>query len=194
MKRLLMVCGVVFTLIQLQGCIGLLAAGATGTAIMVTDPRTTEQQLADQRIELKASEIIGEAPFNTDAAHFNVVSFYSKELLVGQTLDTELVSQLVAKLKQIKGVKKIYNQVRYVAPVGVAQISEDALITTRVKTALLGDQDVPSNAIKVVTENSEVFLMGTVTSEQAQSATETARNISGVAQVIVAFDISQEEE
>lgn len=194
MKRLLMVCGVVFTLMQLQGCIGLLAAGATGTAIMVTDPRTTEQQLADQRIELKASEIIGEKPFNIDTAHFNVVSYYSKVLVVGQTLDTNLVNELVAKIKKIKGVNKIYNQVRYVAPVGIAQISVDTLLTTRVKTALLADKDVPSNSIKVVSENSEVFLLGTVTEGQAQSATKIARNVSGVAQVIVAFDFVQPEE
>ncbi|OXX49500.1 BON domain-containing protein, partial [Vibrio sp. V11_P1A41T118] len=45
--------------------------------------------------------------------------------------------------------------------------------------------------IKVITENREVFLLGYVSAEQANLASDIARNISGVKQVIKAFQYSE---
>lgn len=190
MRHLLVIFGVIFSLMQLQGCVGLFAAGVAGTAVIVTDPRTADQQMADQRIEMEVDKILGRAPFDTEKVHFNVVSYYGKVLLVGQTLDTNLPTQLVVEIKKIEGVKKVYNQIRQIEPVGLGQISSDTFLTTKVKTALLTVKDIKSNSIKVLTENNEVFLLGVVTRAQAKLARDAARNVSGVTQVIDAFDFS----
>jgi len=42
--------------------------------------------------------------------------------------------------------------------------------------------------IKVITEHGEVFLMGLVTQQEGNLAAELARNVSGVKQVIKAFE------
>lgn len=61
------------------------------------------------------------------------------------------------------------------------------MITTKVKSALLTDSELNGVKVKVITEDSEVFLFGYVTAEQANRATDIARNISGVKQVIKGF-------
>jgi hypothetical protein len=47
--------------------------------------------------------------------------------------------------------------------------------------------------VKVITEDSDVFLFGYVTPEQSERATEIARNISGVKQVIKGFQYGDEK-
>ena len=55
-------------------------------------------------------------------------------------------------------------------------------------------KDLQSTAFKVITENSVVFLMGRVTSREAQRATDIARSVGGVTKVVRVFDIITEEE
>jgi osmotically-inducible protein OsmY len=74
------------------------------------------------------------------------------------------------------------------APLGVPEISNDSWITTKVKSALLAESELNGVKVKVITEDKEVFLFGYVTEAQAKKATEIARNISGVKQVIRAFE------
>ena len=61
------------------------------------------------------------------------------------------------------------------------------------KSALLANSELNGIKVKVITEDSEVFLLGLVSREHADIATEVARNISGVKQVIRAFEYGEEE-
>jgi osmotically-inducible protein OsmY len=45
-----------------------------------------------------------------------------------------------------------------------------------------------ANHVKVVTENSIVYLMGYVTQKEADTAVEIARNVSGVTTVVKVFE------
>jgi osmotically-inducible protein OsmY len=68
------------------------------------------------------------------------------------------------------------------------------VITGQVKAAFLDAKDLQSNAVKVVTERGVVYLMGRVTTREAQRATDIARGVSGVAKVVRVFeDISEDE-
>ena len=106
---------------------------------------------------------------------------------MGQASNQDLLNQFVAKTKELKGVEKIHNQVRIKAPLSVGQISHDSWITTKVKSALLTNGELNGIKVKVITEDKEVFLLGYVSPEQADIAVDVARNISGVKQVIKAF-------
>jgi len=46
----------------------------------------------------------------------------------------------------------------------------------------------PANLVKIVTENSVVYLMGLVTKEEAEAAVDIARNTSGVTKVVKVFE------
>jgi len=54
---------------------------------------------------------------------------------------------------------------------------------------MLFADNFPSGKIKVVTENSEVFLLGLVSQDEADKAAEIARNVDGVTRVIKVFEI-----
>ena len=61
-------------------------------------------------------------------------------------------------------------------------------LVSKIKTKLLADKRVDGLHIDVAVENSEVFLMGLVSESEADIAVEIARNVSGVTQVIKAFE------
>ena len=69
--------------------------------------------------------------------------------------------------------------------------SNDTWITSKVRADMLGTKNFDSTKVKVVTENSEVFLIGLVTRQEGDQAVEIARHVSGVKQVIKAFEFAQ---
>ena len=62
-------------------------------------------------------------------------------------------------------------------------------ITTKVKTVLLAASDVPSLRVKVVTENSVVYLMGLLTPEEADRTAKATADIEGVERVVRLFEL-----
>ena len=73
--------------------------------------------------------------------------------------------------------------------------SNDKYLTTKVRTRILTtaifkkEKNVKSNRIKVVTDNSTVFLLGIVNRGQAEIATKIARETSGVQKVVTLWEI-----
>lgn len=65
--------------------------------------------------------------------------------------------------------------------------SSDTWITTKIRSQLLGSDQVKSSNVKVTTENGEVFLLGLVTPQEAQAAADVASRVSGVKHVTTAF-------
>ena len=57
-----------------------------------------------------------------------------------------------------------------------------------VKTALFHAENVDHLRIKVVTERAHVYLMGLVSTEEADAAAQAARSINGVARVVKVFE------
>lgn len=91
-------------------------------------------------------------------------------------------------IKNIPAIKKVHNQIRISSNVGMTTKTFDTWLTSKVKAMLLTDENISGTNIKVVTENSEVFLMGLVQQTEGNKAVDIARNISGVAKVIKVFE------
>jgi osmotically-inducible protein OsmY len=69
--------------------------------------------------------------------------------------------------------------------------SNDTFITSKVKTRFVTENRFPANLVKVVTENSVVYLMGIVTNEEAEAAVDIARNTDGVTKVVKVFEYTK---
>ena len=69
--------------------------------------------------------------------------------------------------------------------------SGDTLITTKVKTKLIVEKNLDGTHVKVVTENGVVYLMGLLNREDADKATEIARQTGGVQKVVKLFQYSE---
>ncbi|TQV89815.1 BON domain-containing protein [Aliikangiella coralliicola] len=177
----------------LSGCTSLIIAGAATGAAASQDRRTLPTQLEDQNIELKAFNALFENEELWEGTNISVVSFNSTVLLVGQAPTVALKQKAGDEINKIAKVHKVLNQIRVAAPVSFFASRNDEYITTKVKSSMLFTDDFPSSKIKVVTENSEVFLMGLVTEQEAAKAVEVARNVSGVTKVIKAFEYLEPE-
>ncbi len=181
---------ILLTMFSLSGCAGLFIAGAATTANIVTDTRTTKEIWQDNNIEFEIAALGNKAPFK---GQVRVVasSYNGTVVLMGQAPTQALVNDLESKARDVEGVKNVHNQIKLKKPLSVTEISNDSWITTKVKSALLTDSELNGVKVKVITEDSEVFLFGYVTAAQANRATDIARNISGVKQVIKGFQYGE---
>ena len=66
--------------------------------------------------------------------------------------------------------------------------TNDSLLTMKVKTAMIFDENTEANRIKVVTENGVVYLMGLLTRNEADAAVTTARDVFGVQKIVKVFE------
>lgn len=69
-------------------------------------------------------------------------------------------------------------------PSKIARAVDDAALTTKVKSALVGDASVNGGDISVSSSAGEVTLSGTVPAEQITKADAIARSVEGVTEVI----------
>ena len=178
--------------LSLSGCAGIFIAGAATTANLVTDTRTTEQIWNDNNIEFEVAAITNKQPYRGNV-RITASSYRGSVVLMGQATTDSERRAFESQAKQVAGVESIHNQVRIKEPLTISAISNDSWITTKVKSALLANARLNGINVKVITEDSEVFLLGVVSREHADIVTEVTRNVSGVKQVIRAFEYSEEE-
>jgi osmotically-inducible protein OsmY len=67
--------------------------------------------------------------------------------------------------------------------------SHDTWITTKVKSKLLASSDTPGTRVKVVTENSVVYLMGLLTEEEADRVSLEAGEVNSARRVVQLFEL-----
>jgi len=173
---------------QLQGCAAAVVGGAAVGTSVALDRRTTGVYVSDQEIELNAMDRLGKAyPAKTNS--ISATSYNKQVLLTGQVQDDATRSGAAKLVKAIPDVRTVFDELS-VGPVASFSINaSDSTVTSNVKARMLGDDRVPSNNIKVVTESGVVYLMGLVTQAEAQAATAVASSSSGVVKVVTLFEI-----
>lgn len=177
----------------LSACAPILVGGAVvGSALMVSDRRTSGAVVEDQGIENKANtrtqQTIGER------GHVNVTSYNRILLLTGEVPSESDRAAVEAALVSIENLRHVINELAVAPNSSMTQRSNDALITSKVKASFVDARDIFANAYKVVTERGVVYLMGRVTEREATRAVEIARGVGGVAKVIRVFEIISENE
>ncbi|MBC7437191.1 MAG: BON domain-containing protein [Bdellovibrionales bacterium] len=176
----------------LPGCIPLLAGGAVMTGMAATDRRTSGAQIEDEGIELRASSRVREA--FVERVHINITSYNRQVLLTGE-VPTEQEKQAVeALVSRVPNVRSTLNELAVLGNTTLPQRSSDALVTGKVKASLVDAKDLYANAFKVVTERGVVYLMGRVTTREAERATAITRSVGGVQRVVRILELITEEE
>ncbi|NMP15751.1 MULTISPECIES: BON domain-containing protein [unclassified Thalassotalea] len=176
------------SLTMLQGCAAAIIAGVGAGAASVNDRRTIGAQVDDQTIEVKAYTLIADNSELDDVTRVQITSLNGTVLVVGQAPNQNIRNKVIATIKDIQGIRKLHNQIRIGNTTTIGTRTNDTWLTTKVKTELLASDKLDGTAIKVITEDSEVFLMGMVNANEANIAVEIVRNINGVARVYKAFE------
>jgi osmotically-inducible protein OsmY len=177
-------------LFLLAGCVPVIiaAVGATAGGAIIYDKRSSAVILQDQDISNQALVLLNADPALKGNGRVAVATFNHVVLLVGQFETEALKQKAYEDVRQVHGIRRIYNQIE-ISPVLTAwDQSGDAWITSKVKTAMVAKPGLSSSQIKVVTENKAVYLMGLVTPRQAQLATDVARTVNGVRKVVQVFE------
>ena len=177
----------------LGACAPLLIGGAmVGGSMMVTDRRTSGTQLEDQGIEMRAAKRADEAV--GERGHINVTSYNRLVLITGEVPTEADKAAVELAVARVENVRSVVNELAIGSATSIGNRSNDMLLTSKVKASMVDAKDVLTNAYKVVTERSVVYLMGRVSEREAGRATSIARGVSGVTKVVRVFEIVSEAE
>jgi osmotically-inducible protein OsmY len=177
----------------LAGCAPLIVGtAAVGTALVVTDRRSSGAQVDDETIEVRAGMRLKDAL--GDRVHINVSSYNRQVLLTGEAPTEAMKQQAEQVVARVENVKGVVNEIGVMAPTSLTQRSNDTLITGKVRASFVDASDLQTSAFRVVTERGNVYLMGRVSAREADRATAIARQISGVQRVVRIFEVLSPEE
>ena len=157
-----------------------------------TDRRTIGAHVDDKGIEWRVASIIKER-FG-DRAHVNVPSFNRNVLLTGEIHDESARSSLASIAANVLSVRGVANEVEVAGISTSSSRDNDALLVSRIETRLAAARDFDARAFKVVAEAGIVFLMGLVTRDEADIATEIARTTAGARKVVRVFEYVTADE
>lgn len=172
-----------------SGCSSVLVAVDSNAIEDPPGKRTIAQQIADESIELKAVVNMHAADKAFKGSHIVAVSHNGYVLLAGQVANETLKQKAADVVRDIRHVRRIYNELEIAAPTASLVRTSDTWITAKIKSSLLVGSDTPGLRTKVVTENGVVYLMGMVTREEADRLARAAADFSGVQRVVRLFEI-----
>jgi osmotically-inducible protein OsmY len=174
------------------GCLPLFVGGVATGVLIADDRRSTGTVLDDQTVELRLANQLGKFG---KVANVNVTAYNRLVLITGEAATEAVRAEIDATVRAFPGVRHAQNEMQIAGPSSLTSRSNDTFITGRVKARLVDNQargkapQVQANHVKVYTEAGVVFLLGLVTAQEADQATEVARTTSGVSRVVRVFEI-----
>lgn len=180
----------VSVVVSLQGCVSVVAVGAAGTAAATTsDRRTLGTQIDDKTMSARVSTAINKIPNVEEQADVSVHVYNGQVLLTGQSLTQEIIQQSEAAANSVEHVLKVHNQIRLGTPIPTSSTINDIWLGTKIRTLMTTDNDVPLLKLDLIVEDSEVFIMGQLTKQEASATVELVRNVDGVSKVIRVMEL-----
>jgi osmotically-inducible protein OsmY len=171
---------------MLQSCMTAATTAVVG-GVLIYKRKAIEDVATDQLIK---SQIENEYFQNGELWQQNrviVSSVNGNVLLTGETRTAALKQTALELAQQVPHVNKIYNEITVSTPVSILQQTKDSLITFIIKMKMLGALNFDPSAVKVITNNNTVYLMGIVDPIQADHAAQLASTTTGVQKVVKVF-------
>ena len=171
----------------LQGCFPVVAAGVGSGVAATLDRRSLGTQTEDESIEWKAGSRVGDKL--KDRGHFNFTSYNRKVLLSGEVASEDVKSEAERIVAGIPNVLGVHNELVVGPSSSLTERSNDAFITSKVKSRSVDSGKFNPLHVKVVTEAGTVFLLGLLTQAEADAAILVARTTAGVKKVVPLLEI-----
>ena len=179
----------IVTVFLFQGCAPVAITGATtAVSTVAADRRTTGTMIEDEAIEIKSRLALSDRKELNDRVHINFTSFNTTVLVSGEAPTEEDRQAVIDLVKNVEKVTVVHDEITVAAPSSLLSRSADSVTTAKIKAKLIAEQDLSTLHIKVVTENGVTYLMGLVTEEEGDIATEVARRTGGVQKVVKLFE------
>lgn len=188
LRNILQIVAIASIALQLNACVPVVAGGVATTGAMVSDRRSSGAFIDDEAIELKAVKAIGDN-LGAQEIHANVTSYNRNILITGEVGTEANKAKAEAAVRSIdNNIKKVSNELKIGPNSEISARAKDAYITSKVKAEFIKKNLFPATYVKVVTEAGTVYLLGIVTRKEAEDASNLARHVSDVKQVVKVFE------
>lgn len=182
MKRLLFVAG-----------LSLLMSGCAVTAQEDYGYRSHGMTVEDQNIESLVQKKLIQADARYRDANISIHSYNGIVLITGQVPSQELRDKVIEITSDTRHARHIHNQLNVSANLRSADKARDTWLTTKARMALhhykLNNESAPDpSRISLVTENSEMYMMGVVTRQEAELLTDVLKGTAGITRLVKVFD------
>lgn len=175
---------------SLSGCAAVVIGAVSASAVtMSEDSRTVGTQIDDTTVAARVSSAIVKDKVLKEQTHINVHVFNGAVLLIGQAPNSALSQQIENIALGVENADNVFNQIRIGTPTPATTRAHDVWLASKVRANLLAEKEIDFLKMNIAVEDSEVFLMGIVSQEEADKAIEVTRNLEGVVKVINVFDI-----
>ena len=163
------------------------ALASTGGCTAFSGDRSTGTVIDDEFIERVAKKEIRAADKRL-RGNVRVVSYNGILLLTGQVENQALRQTAEDAAVSVKKVRQVHNELVIAGRPGFLLRTNDRYLAAKVKTKLIGTENVDSSRIRVVTEDGVVFLMGIIDRDAAERAVAAARTVNGVRKIVKVFE------
>ncbi|MEO5378916.1 MAG: BON domain-containing protein [Magnetococcus sp. DMHC-6] len=117
-------------------------------------------------------------------ANLNVSCFQGEVLLTGAAANQAEIDEAIRLAKNTTGVRKVHAELR-IQSESAEELAKDAMLTSQIKLALMGDAQVRGLDIKVETTKGVVYLTGIAQSvNERDQAVWVAQSAEGVKKVV----------
>lgn len=157
----------------------------------IADRRTTDTAEIDKDVETNIKENLRDDDEIRRFSHVNVAVYNGAVLLTGEAMNETIKTKIIEMVRIVKNVKMVHDNLIVDYPSDNLSRANDRRITQNIKQALKQIHDLPnfdSSLIKVVVEQSSVYLMGRVHRDEGTVVINVVRLEPDIRQLVTVFD------
>jgi osmotically-inducible protein OsmY len=192
MKKLLFVS---ISCLSLTACLPVaFVAGAAASGAVVTDGRNMKTQFDDKSIAHSVRTALHLNKHLHRDTLISVSTFNRVVLLTGRAPTEELRELATTITHSVAQVRRVHNEIVIGDKSSFKEAASDTWLTTKIKSSLLAERGLNSAQIKVVTDNNTAYLLGLVSRDQGDLATNVTRHVPGVEKVVKLFEYTTDRK
>jgi osmotically-inducible protein OsmY len=189
MKNVKLLVIFICTLAMLAGCSP--KKNVRANSHQISDRRTIDSAEIDKDVETDIKENLRDDEEMRRFAHVNVNAYNGAVLLTGEAMNDGIKAKVIEMARIVKNVRMVHDNLIVDYPSDNLSRANDRRITQSIKQALKQIHDLPnfdSSLIKVVVEQSSVYLMGRVHRDEGTVVINVIRLEPDIRQIITVFD------
>ena len=190
MKKVMLLCALLLSSFILSSCLPIVqgAAAVTTVATMSNDRRSAGEILDDKTLDMNLSSIVRKDTILEDM-HINFMVYNKAVLMAGESPSAEVRDYLEKQIKRnAPKMKQLINEVAVMPNSSYLSRAKDGIITVQIETLFYEQEVFHPSHVRVMTERSTVYLMGSVTKREAEHATNLATRAKNVDKVVKLFN------
>ena len=186
----MLLCALLLSSFILSSCLPIVqgAAAVTTVATMSNDRRSAGEILDDKTLDMNLSSIVRKDTILEDM-HINFMVYNKAVLMAGESPSAEARDYLEKQIKRnAPKMKQLINEVAVMPNSSYLSRAKDGIISVQIETLFYEQEVFHPVHVRVMTERSTVYLMGSVTKREAEHATNLATRAKNVDKVVKLFN------